>query len=259
VQEKGVDFGRTAEHYGRHRPVFPDAFFVRLSAYGIGRQGQRILDLGTGTGTIARAFASRGSEVTGIDVSESMLEEAERLGRDAGVSVMYSVAKAEETGLPDRSFDAVSAGQCWHWFDRPRAAEEARRVLRPGGKLVIAHFDPIPLPGNVMEATADLIGRHNPKYGETANQTGFYPDWLEGVAVAGFEDIETFSFDVHVPHTHEGWRGRLRASAAVGASMQPEETERFDAELAELLRERFSEEPLMVRHRVFAVVCSAPS
>ena len=177
----------------------------------------------------------------------------------AGVSVMYSVAKAEETGLPDGSFDAVSAGQCWHWLDRPKAAEEAMRVLKPGGKLVIAHFDPIPLPGNVMEATAELIGRHNPEYGDTANQTGVYPDWLEDVVVAGFEDIETFSFDVYVPHTHEGWRGRLRASAAVGASMQPQEIERFDAELAELLRERFSEEPLMVRHRVFAVVCSVPS
>ncbi len=253
-----MDFGRTAEHYGRHRPVFPDVFFERLSAYGINRQGQQILDLGTGTGSLARAFASRGCEVTGIDVSESMLEEAERLDRDAGVSVRYWVAKAEETGLPDGSFDAVSAGQCWHWFDRPRAAEEAMRVLKPGGKLMIAHFDPIPLPGDVMEATAELIGRHNPESRVSAEQHGLYPDWLRDVAVVGFEDIETFSFDIHVPHTHEGWRGRLRASAAVGASMQPEEIERFDEELAELLRERFTEEPLMVRHRVFAVVSSAP-
>ncbi len=163
MQERGVDFGRTAEYYGRYRPVFPDAFFERLSAYGIGRKGQRILDLGEGTGSLARGFSWRGCEVSGIDVSESMLEEARRLDREADVSITYPVAKAEETGLPNRSFDVVSAGQCWHWFDRPRAAEEAMRVLKPGGKLVIAHFDPIPLPGDVMEATVDLIRQHNSK------------------------------------------------------------------------------------------------
>jgi SAM-dependent methyltransferase len=251
----GVDFGKTAKNYGRYRPVFPDAFFERLSAFGIGRDSQRVLDLGTGTGSLARGFAARGCEVTGVDVSESMLEEAKRLESE---SITYLVAKAEQTGLPDGSFDAVSAGQCWHWFDRPRAAEEVLRVLKPGGKLVIAHFDPIPLPGNVMEATGQLIGRHNRKYKDTANQTGFYPNWPKDVAVAGFEDVETFTFDVFVPHTHEHWRGRMKASAAVGASMQSEEVERFDAELAELLRERFPEELLMVRHRVFSVVCSAP-
>jgi SAM-dependent methyltransferase len=258
VQEKGVDFSRTAKHYGRYRPVFPDAFFERLSAYGIAQQGQRVLDLGTGTGSLARAFASRGCEVTGIDVSKSMLEEAKRLDREAGVSVTYLVAKAEKTGLPDRSFDVVTAGQCWHWFDRPKAAEEVRRVLKPGGGLVIAHFDPIPLPSNVMEATADLIGRHNPDSKSVVNQTGFFPKWLRDVAIAGFEGIETFTFDVFVPHTHERWRGRMKASAAIGASLKPEQIERFDADLADILRKRFPEEPLMVRHRVFVVVCSAP-
>jgi ubiquinone/menaquinone biosynthesis C-methylase UbiE len=76
----GVDFGKTAKDYGRYRTVFPDAFFERLSTLGIGRKGQRVLDLGTGTGALARGFASRGCEVTGVDdVSESMLEEARHL------------------------------------------------------------------------------------------------------------------------------------------------------------------------------------
>jgi SAM-dependent methyltransferase len=254
----GVDFGKTAREYGRYRSDFPDALFERLSTFGIGRRGQLVLDLGTGTGSLARGFASRGCEVTGIDVSESMLEEARRLDREAGVSVTYSVGRAEETGLPGGSYDVVSAGQCWHWFEREETAAEVRRVLRPGGWLVIAHFDPIPLPGDVMDATAELVGRHNPESRVSAEQHGLYPDWLRDVAIAGFEGVETFSFDIHVAHSHEGWRGRLRASSAVGASMRPHEIERFDAELAELLRERFPEEPLTVRHRVFAVVCSAP-
>jgi ubiquinone/menaquinone biosynthesis C-methylase UbiE len=75
--------------------------------------------------------------VTGLDVSEAMLEEAKRLDRDAGVPVSYLVARAEATGLPNNSFEVVTAGQCWHWFDHSKAGEEVMRVLVPGGGLLI--------------------------------------------------------------------------------------------------------------------------
>lgn len=258
-----ADFSKTAGDYGRYRPAFPESFFERLASFGIGLENQRVLDLGTGTGSLARAFAARafaarGCRVTGIDLSGAMLEEARRLDRDAGVRVSYAVTSAEDTGLPDDSFDVVAAGQCWHWFDRQIAAGEAMRVLRLGGSLIVCHFDPIPMPGDVMETTAELIGLHNPKAKDTAKQTGFYPDWLKDVVLAGFIVIETFTFDVFVPHTHERWRGRMRASAAIGASLESGRVERFDEELGKLLRERFPREPLEVRHRVFALVCRAP-
>jgi SAM-dependent methyltransferase len=253
-----VDYGRAATDYGRHRTGFPDAFFERLLAFGIGERSQRILDLGTGTGALARGFASRGCVVTGIDVAEPMLEQARHLDRQAGVSVEYTVARAEATGLPDDSFDVATAGQCWHWFDRPRAAAEARRVLVPGGRLLIAHFDPVSLPGNVVEATMDLIRRHNPESEMNYRESGIYPAWLRDVAIAGFRDMETFSFDASVPHTHERWRGRIRASAWIGASLSIDGVQRFDRELARLLRNRYPEEPIEVLHRVFAIVCSAP-
>ncbi|HET6521137.1 MAG TPA: class I SAM-dependent methyltransferase, partial [Geminicoccaceae bacterium] len=149
----GIDFGRTAADYGRHRAGFPEGFFDRLFARGDLAAGRGVLDLGTGTGTVARGLARRGCEVTGLDPSEPLLAEARRLDRAAGVSVRYVTGRAEDTGLPDAAFDAVTAGQCWHWFDRPRAAAEARRLLVPGGRLVIAHFDWLPLPGNVAAAT----------------------------------------------------------------------------------------------------------
>ena len=126
---KQIDFGKTADDYGRHRAGFPPAFFERLAAMGLLRPGIRALDLGTGTGTIARGLAIRGCETTGLDRSEPLMTEAARLDREAGVTVRYVGASAEETGLPASSFDLVTAGQCWHWFDRSRAAVEARRIL----------------------------------------------------------------------------------------------------------------------------------
>lgn len=256
-----IDFGRTAQDYGRYRKGFPSALFDRLAAFGIGAPGQRALDLGTGTGTLARGLALRGCDVTGLDRSPELLEEARRLDREAGVTVRYVTATAEDTGLPDGAFDVVTAGQCWYWFDRERAAREARRVLVAGGRLVIAHFDWIALPGNVAEATEALVraqGSGWPPEELPEDTGGLYPRWLRDVAVAGLRDIETFSFDVTVLYSHEAWRGRIRASAGVGARLLAEQVARFDAELKRLLEERFAREPLDVPHRVFAVVSRAP-
>ena len=252
-----VNFGQTAQDYAKHRAGFPDAFFEKLWESGIGETNQRILDLGTGTGTLVRGFVRRGCEGTALDLSPELVEEAKRLDREAGVSVRYLVSTAESTGLPNGSFDVVSAGQCWHWFDREEASREVLRLLAPGGWLVIAHFDWLPLPGNVVEATEQLIERHNSVW-TMGGGTGLYPAWLSDVAIAGFIDIETFSFDVRVPYTHEAWRGRIRASAGVAASLTPDQVQSFDESLEKLLRDHFPEDPLHVPHRVFAVICRKP-
>lgn len=252
-----IDFGKTARDYGRYRAGFPDALFTRLASFGVGLPGQRVLDLGTGTGTLARSFARRGCLVTGLDPSVPLTEEARRLDREAGVAIQYVIGKAEQTSLPDRSFDVVSAGQCWHWFDRATAAQEVWRLLVPHGWLVIAHFDWIPLPGNVVEATERLIEQHNPAW-KLGGGRGLYPRWLTDVAIAGFHNIETFSFDIFTPYTHEAWRGRIRASAGIAASLSSEQVALFDTDLQQLLQEKFPTNPLAVHHRVFALVCQKP-
>jgi ubiquinone/menaquinone biosynthesis C-methylase UbiE len=160
-----VDFGKTASDYAQHRAGFPDRFFDRLFQDGLVTKTDRVLDVGTGTGTVARGLAQRGCAVTGLDPSRALLDQARSLDRNVGVEIHYVEAKAEQTGLPDDTFDVVIAGQCWHWFDRPKAATEARRLLAPGGRLIIAHFDWLPLPGNVVEATEKLIQVHNPARG----------------------------------------------------------------------------------------------
>jgi SAM-dependent methyltransferase len=186
-----------------------------------------------------------------------MLEEAWRLDRVAGVAVHYVEARAESTGLPDAGFDVVSAGQCWHWFERACVAQEVRRLLRPGGRVVIAHFDWLPLAGNVVEATERLIRQHNPGW-TLGGGDGLHPRCLTDLGDAGFEGLETFSFDQAVGYSHEAWRGRIRASAGVGASLPPAAVARFDRDLAALLAERFPDDPQAVPHRVFCLIARAP-
>jgi SAM-dependent methyltransferase len=252
-----IDFNPTAADYSAYRPEFPEELFTRLATMGAGLPGQRLVDLGTGTGTLARGFARRGCRVTGIDIADALLDEARKRGAAEDVPVAYRLAPAEGTGLPEGCWDVVAAGQCWHWFDRPRAAIEARRLLGPAGSLVICHHDYLPLPGNICADTEALILELNPAW-KMAGSTGIYPAWTMDAARAGFERIETFSFDGPVVFSHEAWRGRMRTCNGVGASLAPEGVAEFDRALTRLLAERHPAEPLLVPHRVWAMVARVP-
>ena len=109
----------------------------------------------------------------------------------------------------------------------------------------------------MIEATEQLIEKHNPKW-KLGGGLGIYPHWPRDMAVAGFKGIETFSFDLDAVYTHEAWRGRVRASAGVGASLSPEGVAVFDDELRAMLAERWPEDPMRVMHRVFAAIGVAP-
>lgn len=252
-----IDFGKTAHDYSTYRQGFPPAFFERLAQRGLIGPGKRVLDVGTGTGTLARGAAAMGSQVIGTDIAAPLLKQARLLDAATGVEIAYHVARAEATGLASASFDCVMAGQCWHWLDRPRAANEVWRLLAAGGKVVIAHLDWIPLAGNVVEATEALILRHNPTW-RMGGGSGLYPAWLADLALAGFSDLETFSFDLNLAYSSEAWRGRIRASAGVAASLNPQAVEQFDHELREILRRDFPQEPLQIHHRVWALIGTKP-
>jgi SAM-dependent methyltransferase len=251
------DFARTADDYARHRAGFPPELLDRLAAWGIAGAGARVVDLGTGTGSLARLFARHGCDVTGVDIAAPLLEQARRLDGEGGVEIDYVEARAEATGLPTGAFDVVSAGQCWHWFDRPAAAREAARLLVSGGAVVIAHFDWIPIPGNVVEATEEVILRHTPAW-PFADRAGLYPQWLVDLQTAGFTGIETFSFDTEVTYSHEAWVGRVRASAPIAGTLDANGVGACSKELTAMLQERFAQDPLTVPHRVWAVTAHKP-
>jgi SAM-dependent methyltransferase len=251
------DFGKTVDDYRRHRPGYPEELFDRLARAGVGDTGQRVLDLGTGLGYLARGLARRGCEVVGIDPSETLVNEARAIDEAEGTRIDYVVGNAERTMLDERSFDVVSAGQCWHWFDAAKVIREVKRVLRPRGFLAIVHFDWIPLKGNAVLATEQLIEKYNPEW-TLGGGTGVHPRFLTDVRAAAFSDVQTFSFDLPMPFTHEGWRGRVRASAGVKASLSPDMVARFDEQLRRKLEDDFADEPMSLPHCVWALTCRAP-
>ncbi|GIJ57836.1 class I SAM-dependent methyltransferase [Virgisporangium aurantiacum] len=129
-------FGADAERYDRTRPRYPTAV---IDAIVENAPGRRVLDVGCGTGISSRQFQAAGCTVLGVDVDARMAEWARRRGLDVEVG-------AFETWDPaGRVFDAVVAGQTWHWIDPVAGAARAAEVLRPGGRLAVfwnAHQPP---------------------------------------------------------------------------------------------------------------------
>ena len=118
-------FGAAAEAYDRARPSYP----VEAVTDALGPPPQHILDLGAGTGKLTRVVAAAGYEVVAVDPDEGMLEV---LGRSAP-EVDRRQGTAEAIPAADHCFDAIVAGQAFHWFDVPKSGPEMVRVLKPGG------------------------------------------------------------------------------------------------------------------------------
>ena len=98
-------------------------------------EGVRMLDVACGTGVLSRRLAESGASVTGIDLAPPMLAVA----RERSEGIAYMEASADALPFPDDSFDVVTCQQGLQFFpDRPAAMAEMRRVLRPGGRVVIA-------------------------------------------------------------------------------------------------------------------------
>ncbi len=247
-----IDYGAAAEDYGAYRQGFPQEFFRRLHALGVGLPGQRLLDLGTGTGLQAREFARRGCLVTGLDFSARLLAVAEAANAGEVVRPTYIRQRAEATHLPEASYDVVACATSWHLFDRLAAAREARRVLRPAGRLLIAHLDWLPTPGSVAAATLRLMRRYGP--GSNEPSSFVYPDWTDDLVAAGFRAWDVFGYTATLAYTPLAWRGRVRASQGGAPSLDRLELDRFDGSLGRMLARQFPGPLLSVEHRVFALV-----
>jgi len=246
---KKPEFGRAADSYAEHRLGFPASMYARLAVEGLLKAGMAHIDLGTGTGTLAISTTMMGLKSVGLDIDADMLAAAQKLASESGLATKFRLSAAEKTGAADASQDLVTAGQCWHWFDRSNAANEAHRILKPGGYLAMCHYDWLAFRANMVEATEDLITKHSPGW-TAVRGNGVYPLWLRDLAEAGFVGIQSFSYDEPAIYTHNAWVHRIEASAGI-AALDPGAREAFKAELSTLLARDFPEDPLITPHRVF--------
>jgi len=158
--------------------------------------GQRILDVGCGTGTLALLIQQRhpDTDVHGIDGDPKILEIARDKAARARATIAFECAMAWELPYPDATFDLVVSSLVFHHLatdDKRRAAGEILRVLRPSGTLLLADFGP---PSNMVgKAIASIVRR----FDEVSDHvTERLPRILTD---AGFSDVaEIDRFETHI-------------------------------------------------------------
>jgi ubiquinone/menaquinone biosynthesis C-methylase UbiE len=92
-----------------------------------------------------------------VDISQEQIGEAGRRARSLGLTAHFLVAPAEDTGVPAASFDVITASQSWLYFDKQRASEEVKRLLKRDGVLMLSHFGWLPREDAIAKATEELI------------------------------------------------------------------------------------------------------
>jgi cyclopropane fatty-acyl-phospholipid synthase-like methyltransferase len=245
---RAFDWGRTSTDYAVYRPGYPASFYTVLQAVGIGRPGQHILDLGTGTGVLARAFAQQGAQVIGIDIAEAQIVTAQQLAAQEHLDIRFMTCAAEDAEFPPQSFDIVSCGQSWLYFDTQRMIPLVKTWLKPAGKLVLTYLSWLPRKDPIAHASEQLVLQYNPHWSDAD-----FPGSRTVQHVWSRQDFRLVTYHAYeegLPFTRESWRGRMRACRGIGAALPADEVARFEQEHDALLRQS-APETFPILHQVW--------
>ncbi len=248
------DYGRVTSKYLKYRKQLPEEFFKYIETLikQIENSGNKkkikILDIGTGPGLIpieiAKRFGSR-VDITALDISENMINTGEKLANKAGVKVNFIKGEAENTELSSNSFDIVITIRAWHWFNRKKALEEVKRVLKPDRFFVIASYGMFE--GKVMYITKGFIRKYNPTWNLIEKVKYLHKNEYIKQLKQDFSEIDLKVFYKNHKLTQEYWVGYIDTTSAVAAnpSFTKEFIQRFNKEHKELLGKEFGKNQLL--------------
>ena len=210
------DFGKTSEDYAKFRDIYPKAFYEKLVELKIGVAGQNVLDLGTGTGVLPRNMYNYGATWTGTDISENQIKFARELSEAAGMKINYKVSSSEELDFPQKTFDVVTACQCFPYFDKNVILPKVNKWLKTGGHFAILYMSWLPAESEIAAKSEELVLKYNPEWNGAGHKryTVTEPEWSRE-----YFDLENaIGFDLPVTFTRETWNGRIKTCRGIGAS-----------------------------------------
>jgi ubiquinone/menaquinone biosynthesis C-methylase UbiE len=135
----GKVFNEVAAEYDRHRPAYPDALIDQAcEVAGVG-DGDRVLEIGCGTGQLTRSLLARGLRVAALEPGDQMIRLAEENLKGAGdVELLHT--RFEDAQLPRGSYEAVFSASAIHWVDPDLGWQKIAEVLAPGGTLALIQY-----------------------------------------------------------------------------------------------------------------------
>lgn len=230
---KAFDWGRTSTDYAKYRDIYPQEFYQMLVERKYAVKGQKVLDIGTGTGVIPRNMYRFGADFVGTDISENQIAQAKALSE--GMNIRYIVSSTEELDFEPQTFDVITASQCFFYFKKEIVYPKLASFLKGNGKLVILYMGWLPYEDDIIKASEDLVLKYNPGwsgYGEKRKKISM-PD----CAADYFTVEEQVLYDVKIPFTRDSWNGRMKACRGVGASLTDDEIADWETEHIKLLKD----------------------
>ncbi len=218
-------FSDRVENYVRYRPGYPaEALQTLKTECGLAAE-HMVADTASGTGIWTRLLLENGNPVFAVEPNAEMRAAGERLL--AVFPKLTSVAgTAEATTLSDASVDFVTAAQAAHWFDREKARREFRRILKPGGWLVLLWNERVTDSTPFLREYEQLLLTYGTDYAEVRheNTTEVLNEFFDP---APFQER---GFDMRQDFDYAGLEGRLLSSSYAPGPEHP----KYDPMLADL-------------------------
>jgi SAM-dependent methyltransferase len=242
----GKVFNEVAVEYDRNRPAYPDALLDQACEVAHIGEGDRVLEIGCGTGQLTRSLLARGLRVTALEPGDQLIGIAKENLKDAG-DVELVHARFEDTQLPRESYGAVFSASAIHWVDPDLSWRKIADALTPGGTLALIQYFGLQEQRSVDDQQALLaaLRKHAPEIAATwptyrdldrtiagvQERRGNVADawaWLgsydigRDYAAELFEDLQLLTVPTLTEHT-AGELNALLATMSFWARLSPEE------------------------------------
>jgi SAM-dependent methyltransferase len=210
-------FSDRVADYMKYRPGYPPEIYDYLQRNAALNPGDRVVDLGSGTGLLSRIFLERGHALIAVEPNTEMRRAAESLlGNQPGFTSLEG--RAENIPLSAASADFVAAGQAFHWFEPAKARAEIQRVLKPHKQVALV-WNSRDLSSPFMQAYERILLDFGKDFSRVDQQRVVSDDSVaaffapNSAQKATFPNQQVFGF--------EGLRGRLLSSSYAPLEGQP--------------------------------------
>lgn len=236
-------FDSVAERYDRARPAHPARLIADVLHLSGADHGDRVLEVGSGTGIATQQLAESGLRVTCIELGHDLASVARRrLARHPGVDIVVADFETWEPPPETEPFDLVVAAASWHWIDPEIRYAKAWRLLRPGGHLVFWSTGQIfPLDGDPffeeLRPVYDELGE-GAADGPARLRPGELPDARDELTRTGlFGDVAVRHYDWEVLYDADAYIDLL-GTFSRHIAMAPRKRDRLFAEIRRRLAAR---------------------
>lgn len=211
-------FSSRVADYVRYRPDYPPALMDWLHGPMAVATSARVADIGAGTGISSRQFLAAGHPLVAVEPNAAMRAAAKHWLAPQYPQFSAVDGRAEATGLADASVDLVGAAQAFHWFDTHAVRREWKRILAPGGRVLVFWNSRLLDASPFLRGYEQLLQEFGTDYSAVAERyqtDDQMRDWFAGglQAIGYFPNVQMLDFDA--------LKGRLLSSSYAPTAGQP--------------------------------------